>query len=351
MYYLEMFTDVYEKLCQRGIRLMDGSSGNKPMVSIAMLAYNHEKYIGQALDSILMQKTTFSYEIVVGEDCSLDNTRKILLKYKEKYPDKIRLILHEKNIGMHKNVNALLRQCNGKYCANCEGDDYWTDPYKLQKQIDFLEKHPEYIGTAHKIEVVDINGKPKKGFNMNMYCQDTIYTIRHAERGILPGQYSSCVYRNILIEDPFAMNLVANCKANGDAKMSLYLALNGDIYCFDEVMSHYRWVTTEGDSWSARTKNRNLNLYSFVSYTELAKLANKLKNIDMNYNSLYLHFGYVAFVVWLKRPNNENRKILMNIYTLYTNKAEMILYIIKKVILYPAIKIKNYKARLEKLGF
>lgn len=320
---------------------MEGNSDKKPMVSIQMLAYNHEKYIKKALDSILMQKVNFTYEIVVGEDCSQDSTRTILLQYKEKYPDKIKLILHEKNVGMLKNSNYIREQCIGKYCAVCEGDDYWTDPYKLKKQIEFLEKNPEYVGTAHKVMVVDVNGKPKNGFNMSMYCQDIIYTIKHAEKGIMPGQFASCVYRNILVEDPFAMHLMEICNANEDAKTALYLALNGNIYILDEVMSHYRWVTTEGDSWSARTKNKNLNLYNFISYTELAKLAKKIKNINMDYHSLYLNFGYGAFIAWIKKPNKENRQILLNIYTRYRNKTEMTSHIVKRLILYPSIKIKQ----------
>lgn len=320
---------------------MNDNTYSKPLVSIQMLVYNHEKYIKQALDSILMQKVNFTYEIIVGEDCSKDNTRAILLEYKKRYPDKIKLILHEKNVGMNINASVIRQNCNGKYCANCEGDDYWTDPYKLQKQIDFLEKHQEYIGSAHKIEVVDENGELKSGFNMSMYCQDTIYTIKHAEKGIMPGQYASCVYRNILEENPFAIHLIENCKANEDAKLALYLVLNGKIYCFNEVMSHYRWVTTEGDSWSSRTKNKNLNLYNFISYKELANLAKNLKNIDMNYHSLYLSFGYSAFVTWLKSPNNVNLQILLNIYKQYKNKTEMIFYTLKSLILYPFIKIKR----------
>jgi glycosyltransferase involved in cell wall biosynthesis len=321
---------------------------NVPMVSILMLAYNHEKYIAQALDSILMQKVDFTYEIVVGEDCSEDNTRVILLGYKEKYPEIIKLIMNEKNLGMHKNVNSVLRQCRGKYCAICEGDDYWTNPYKLQKQIKFMESHPKYVGSVHKVEIVGENSQPISGFNMNMYCQDTVYTIRHAEKGIMPGQSASLVYRNILTHDSSIIDAMENCNANGDAKLALILALHGDIYCFDEIMSHHRWETTEGTSWSARTKDKNLNLYRFRSYKDLEKLAKGLKNIDMDYHFLYLNFGYGAFVTWLKRPNKENRQILMEIYKQQNDKIKMIFYISKNFFMLPFRKIKKHKELLVK---
>lgn len=110
---------------------------NRITVTIISLTYNHEKYIAQALESILMQKVNFTYEIVVGEDCSKDRTREILIQYAEKHPDKFHLLLHEKNIGAAKNQNKVFENCKGKYIAMLEGDDYWTDPYKLQKQVDF----------------------------------------------------------------------------------------------------------------------------------------------------------------------------------------------------------------------
>lgn len=320
---------------------MKGNFDKKPMVSIQMLAYNHEKYIKQALDSILMQEVNFTYEIIIGEDCSKDKTRTILLGYKEKYPDKIKLILHEKNVGMHKNVEAVRRECRGKYCAYCEGDDYWTDSKKLQKQVDFLEKNKEYIAITHKMKVVNQNGEIVNGYNMSMFCKDEIYTLKHAQKGIMPGQIATWVYRNTLAEDSRALDLLENCKANGDAKTALYLVLNGKIYCSDEVMSHYRWVTDGGDSWNSRIRNKNLFLYTFISYIELAKFAKKLKNIDMNYNSLYLSFGYGAFVKRIKNPNKENKEIFSEICGMYPRKVKMFFYIFIRLSYYPVEKLKK----------
>ncbi|WP_373032846.1 glycosyltransferase [Sulfurovum sp.] len=134
------------------------NENNDVIVSVFMITYNHEKYIAEALDSILMQEVDFRYEIVVGEDCSTDNTRQILLEYRDKYPDKFKLLLHNENIGMMPNVISTLKACTGKYIAMLEGDDYWADPLKLQKQVDFLDDHEKYICTFHNYSVVDEDG-------------------------------------------------------------------------------------------------------------------------------------------------------------------------------------------------
>lgn len=120
----------------------------KCMVSIKMITYNHEPYIAQAIEGVLMQKTTFKFELVIGEDCSTDLTRKICEDYAKKYPEIIKLLPSEQNLGMIKNGLRTLQACEGKYIAFCEGDDYWTDPLKLQKQVDFLEANDDY-GLVH----------------------------------------------------------------------------------------------------------------------------------------------------------------------------------------------------------
>ena len=118
------------------------------LVSVAVTTYNHEKYIAQCLDGILMQKINFPVEIVLCEDCSQDNTLAICKEYASKYKN-IRLIANNPNKGYHKNFLQVLKECNGEYIALCEGDDFWIDENKLQKQIDFLSIHPEYSMCTH----------------------------------------------------------------------------------------------------------------------------------------------------------------------------------------------------------
>ena len=124
---------------------------NPPLVAVYMITYNHENYIAQAIDSVLTQKTTFPIKIFIGEDCSTDQTAAICLKYKEENKEIIEVILNKQNIGQSNNAKQIYEaslSSGAKYIAILEGDDYWTDPYKLQKQVDFLEANPEY-GMVH----------------------------------------------------------------------------------------------------------------------------------------------------------------------------------------------------------
>lgn len=112
-------------------------------VSVCIFTYNHEKYIRKCIESVLMQKTNFRFEIVLGEDYSTDRTKEICLDYANIFPEKIRVLDRGKNIGMCENIFGSMKMCNGDYIAILDGDDYWIDPLKLQKQYDFLEKEKE----------------------------------------------------------------------------------------------------------------------------------------------------------------------------------------------------------------
>ena len=115
----------------------------EPLVSIKMITYNHAPFIAQAIEGVLQQKTNFPFELVIGEDCSTDGTRALVFEYQKKYPDIIRVVTSDENVGMKKNGLRVLAACLGKYIAFCEGDDYWHNLDKLQKQADYLDSHPE----------------------------------------------------------------------------------------------------------------------------------------------------------------------------------------------------------------
>ncbi len=131
-----------------------------PLVSVHIVTYNQEPYVARAIEGALQQQTDFKVEIVVGEDCSTDGTREIVLRYQRQHPARVRVITSERNVGALDNSNRVLKACRGRYLAFCDGDDYWTDPHKLQKQVDFLEAHPEYSLCCHDVKVV-CDGVPK----------------------------------------------------------------------------------------------------------------------------------------------------------------------------------------------
>ncbi|MBN1637758.1 MAG: glycosyltransferase [Ignavibacteriales bacterium] len=138
-------------------------------VSICSITFNHEKYIARTIESVLFQKTDFNYVLVIGEDCSTDKTREICVSYKTKYPDKIKLILNKRNIGASKNFINVLNNCQGQYIAICEGDDYWNDCFKLQKQVDFLKSNQEYGLIYSDIEVVNHTGETLPSEDQNIF--------------------------------------------------------------------------------------------------------------------------------------------------------------------------------------
>ncbi|MBS4062396.1 MAG: glycosyltransferase [Bacteroidetes bacterium] len=124
-----------------------------------MITYNHEKYIADAIEGVLFQKTNFKIELVIGEDGSSDRTKEIIREYHNKYPNIIKPRYNNLNIGMMSNAIKTFGECQGKYIALCEGDDYWTDPYKLQKQVDFMEANENYSYCCTKFSILNDNTK------------------------------------------------------------------------------------------------------------------------------------------------------------------------------------------------
>ena len=132
------------------------------LVSVYMLSYNHEKYLREAIEGVLMQKTDFRYQLIIHDDKSPDSSADMIREYEEKYPDIITAIYQQENQfskGAKIFVDFVLPLVKGKYIAICEGDDYWTDANKLQKQVDFLESHPDYIAISNSSYIVDENSR------------------------------------------------------------------------------------------------------------------------------------------------------------------------------------------------
>ncbi len=180
---------------------------SNPVVSVSIITYNHEKFIAQALDSVLMQEVDFEYEIIVGDDCSSDKTPEILKEYQQKHPDKIHLILHQKrydNIPGRINNTTNLYNCSGKYVAMLDGDDYWFHKNKLQTQVDFLEKNPDFHITFHDALVVhEDNARPpyrRSRVNFPFLLEKQEYDhFDVAEGWFMPT--SSLVFRNFFDEE------------------------------------------------------------------------------------------------------------------------------------------------------
>lgn len=220
-------------------------------LSVLMMMYNHEKFIAQALDSVLMQKVNFEYEIVIGEDFSQDNTRRIVVKYQSEYPDKFKLLLHNKNIGAKNNQIACMKACTGKYIAMLEGDDFWTVTDKLQKQVDFLEKNLSYTFCFHKALIL-YSEKESNAQSDDYHLEKKTFSFED----YLNGFYShtgTIVMRN----DQLAFNpIYRGVLPARDNTIQILLAEKGDSHYIDETMSCYR-VHADG-SWTSLSEIKRL---------------------------------------------------------------------------------------------
>jgi glycosyltransferase involved in cell wall biosynthesis len=206
-----------------------------PTVSVLMTTFDHEAYIAQAVTSALTQQTNFPIEIIVGEDCSTDRTRQILVDLQRDHPQTLRLLLHERNIGGPLNTAAVFSACRGQYVAMLEGDDYWTHPLKLQKQVDALEAHPEWAICFHPTRVVrDDGSKPPRLYPVN-WTKDvaTIEDLFHSNFMAT----CSVVFRNRLFgQVPDWHSEITP----GDWALHILNADRGQIGFLNEVLGDYR---------------------------------------------------------------------------------------------------------------
>lgn len=225
-----------------------------PLVDVALVTYNHEKYIAQAIESVLMQRTDFAWRLIVGDDCSTDNTQAIVREYARRYPDRIttelyaehRGILHPERVGIR-----VLDLCTAKYVALLDGDDRWTSPEKLQKQVDYLEAHPECSLCFHNVLVFDEDGG-REPWN---YCpphQKEVSTLEDLLAEDFIHTCSTMFRRERLGRLPTWFHAVSN----GDWILHILSAEQGTIGYLDEVMAAYR--VHGGGLWSSQKEAQHI---------------------------------------------------------------------------------------------
>lgn len=232
----------------------------KPLVSVGIITYNHEAYIAKAIESVLMQKTDFDVQLIIGEDQSKDGTLAICESFKKKFSDKIQLITSATNVGVMENAIRVFDKCDGKYLAILEGDDYWLKEDKLQKQVDFLEAHPDFSLCFHSVEVHYDNGN-KVISSPKSFSEKTEFTIEDLAKGNFL-QTVSVLYKNDFknaIPTWFRQSPV------GDYVLYMMHARNGKIKYLDETLAVYR--EHAGGIWS--TLKRKEMLEKFITVLEL----------------------------------------------------------------------------------
>ena len=210
---------------------------------MVMITYNHERFIAQAIESVLAQRVNFDYEIVIGEDCSTDGTSAIVMDFHRRYPGRIVPMIRDQNIGGSRNIESTLAACRGQYLAMLEGDDYWTCEDKLQRQVDFLDANPDYAICCHRVQVFDETGTNQAGI-FPPHATGT-YTLDDLLKGnfIMTGTTVFC--RNSLGPLPPQWQKLEPL----DWARFAMIARHGKIALMDEVMSAYR--VHAGSSWSS----------------------------------------------------------------------------------------------------
>ena len=260
---------------------------NPPKVSVCMIAYQHAAYIRQAIESILSQEVDFPIELVIGDDCSPDGTAAICEEIAAR-DARVQLLPRERNLGVMPNFSRTLQACRGEYIAVCEGDDYWTDPFKLSKQVRLLEAHTDYSGSTHQAQVI-VDDLPVRQFRENV---PAILTTTDLIGGRL-FHMASVMFRRPVVDLFCNAPLVLGC----DRLLNFCMSFAGKIHYSEETMCTYR-LHGSGMSSNATVEQMKLELNS-VPY---------LKRVQPNFPK-YRYLSYIYASIGLCRAATLDQKL------------------------------------------
>ncbi len=320
----------------------------KVMVSIIVPTYNHEKYIAQTIESILKQQTTYQYEILIGDDVSKDDTRKIIDKYKKQYPNIIRTFYHKKNVGATRNGYTMITHARGEYLAFCDGDDYWTDEYRLQRDIDFLQINSQYAGISSRVCPVDEQGIPLDEMTISMTKQfwnfpRENFTLKDFENWDMPGHVSALTIRNFMMNTNHDYKIFYQAhEMVGDRTIVMLAALSGDIFCSKNVVSCYRYRVNRKDNFMSNFETQNLYAKDYLMIRRLEYYANKEFGIAINAEKVKKDRLVASVVRAMKSKRIDDVRIVMEIIR-YSRTSMLYLYYTVKIIILKNVYWHIYK--------
>ncbi|MBI9066036.1 MAG: glycosyltransferase [Salinivirgaceae bacterium] len=280
----------------------------KPLVSVILIAYNHESYIEEAIKSIVTQNTDFNFELIVGEDRSTDGTLSIVKEYQAKWSHIIQVITSNKNVGITDNLLRCLKAAKGKYIAFCEGDDYWCSNSKLQKQVDFLEQNPEF-GLVHSDvnHLDDKTGRLTKAYNsLNEIKIPSGFVFEFLMKPSHSVKTMTVCFRKTLLDQFYLSNneIMSSDWKLIDISMWLMLAQKTKFFYFNEALATYRLLPES----TSRSKNPR-KLYEFHQKIFNIRFYFLRKYITIEENRLLLFKSYYRSLI-SDGYNLKNLKIL-----------------------------------------
>ena len=234
---------------------------NPIILSIRLMTYNHAEYIIRCIEGIENQQTNFNFEVIIGDDFSTDNNTSLIKQFIASSTNKnINYILLDRKKGDEYDINRqkkgrlynftnIIENCSGNYIALIDGDDYWTDPLKLQKQVDFLEAHPEFAGCFHYTQQVFTNHPDKQGRIFGKHGNQLDFTAEDTIARLSPWHTSSFIFRSKAFDKPDWLYSVVS----GDMALFSIVAKSGNIKCIPEIMSVYQ----KHDGGITQTKAHN----------------------------------------------------------------------------------------------
>lgn len=302
----------------------------EPLVSVRTSTYNHGKYIRQCIEGVLMQKTDFPFEYIIGEDCSTDDTMDIVKEYAEKYPDVIRVVTADRNVGMRGNGERCISMCRGKYVAICEGDDYWTDPYKLQRQVDYMEAHPEcpICFTSQDAYLQESDNFVRDT------CQEIVYyDERDMIRANWVGTLTSLTRASIISEYKDEIQSRIPDFPLGDWTMWLYCSMIGRIVKLPEVTGVYRVLQHSASHTTDTVKQMRF----IVETYRMREYFNRLLGINKRWMRFRTYRDAVRFSVRYAKERKESVLPLLR---------KTLLYVIKNPVSEPSREFRNRVAQL-----
>lgn len=286
------------------------------LVSVCCTAYNHEKYIRKCLDGFIMQETDFKYEVIINDDASTDNTADIIREYEEKYPDIIKPIYQTENQysqGINISVNYLYPMAKGKYIALCEGDDFWIDPYKLQKQVKAMEENSECHMCVHEVQCVNEAGDVIDEVIPHVKVEDTVLSSADLADLLLveacPFQTSSYLMRATDVwHYCHPVPYFRQISPVGDLCYLLYFMQIGEVAFLKQKMSCYRRNSI--GSWSKGMEDTNNRVTHFQKMLLMIQEYNKYTNRQYERLCASLAWNYQKNIAFLTKSQDECKKLL-----------------------------------------